>query len=61
MKTNLSESTISQAQPAFICSNSASSNYSRIKCEICLKSTTEVPDIVLVSLLLNLSIFDAFF
>ena len=30
---------------------------SRIKCEICLKLTTEVPHVVLVSLLLTLNIF----
>ena len=33
---------------------------SRIKCEICVKLTIEVPDIFLLSLLLNLNIFDTF-
>ena len=40
--------------PAFICSNSAI----LIKCEICSKLTIEAPDIVQVSLLLALNIFD---
>ena len=34
---------------------------STIKCEICLKLTIEVPDVVMVSLILTLHIFDTLF
>ena len=34
---------------------------SRIKCKLCSKLTIEVPDVVLVSLLLTLNIFDTSF
>ena len=34
---------------------------SRIKRELCLKLTIEVPDVILMSLLLTLNIFDMFF
>ena len=62
LKTGLlSETTVSKAQPTFICSNSAKLTNSTIKCEICLKLTIEVPDVVLVSLLLTLNIFDTLF
>ena len=38
-----------------------SNTNSRINCKICLKLTVEVPDVVLVSLLLTLNIFDTLF
>ena len=53
LKTNLSKTTISQAQPAFI--------DSRIKCEICSKLIAKASDIILVSLLLTFNIFVVFF
>ena len=64
LKTNsLSETTVSQAQPGFICSNSNSAILidSRIKCEICSKLTIEAPDVVLVSLFSTLNILYTFF
>ena len=61
LKTNLlSETTISQTQPAFVCLNSANIN-SRIMCEICLKLTIERPDAIPVSSLLTFNTFDTLF
>ena len=59
LKTNLlSETIVSQAHSAFICSNSS---IIRIKYEICLKLIIEATDIILVPLLLTLNIFDTLF
>ena len=58
LKTNLlSETVVSQAQPAFILFE-FSSNNSIIMCQICSKLTIEASDIVMVSLMLILNIFD---
>ena len=53
----LSDTTIPQAQPAFICLNSAILTVEK-KCEICSKLTKETTDVVLVFLLLTLNRFD---
>ena len=54
-KKLLSETTVPQAQPAFICLNSA---ILAVEVRNMFKLTIETPDVDLVSLLLTLHIFD---
>ena len=49
------------SNPTTICLFEFSNFNNKIKCQICLKLTIEVPDTVLVSLLLTFDIFDILF
>ena len=54
LKANLlTETIVSQAQPAYIYLIEFNNNDSRTQCEMCPKLTIEAPDTVLMSLLLS--------